>query len=132
VDLVSRTCRDRSKLRPNLVHRATYSFWTNNIIQGPRWVKKENYPFTAIPVFVRENTVLLLGPESIDVPDYDYANIGLEVRAYQVAKDAEVVVEVPSGEGPKWAGKVVVKGGKADGDGIKVGSVSEMKVTEDL
>jgi len=108
------------------------SFWTNSVIQGPRWVKKENYPFTSIPVYIRENTVLLLGPENVDVPDYDYAKVGLEVRSYQVADDQEVVVQVPSGDGPKWAGKITVKGGQACGDGVKVGVVSEMKVTDEL
>ncbi|KAG7529886.1 hypothetical protein FFLO_05334 [Filobasidium floriforme] len=107
-------------------------FWTNAVTTGPRWIKKENYPFTAIPVFVKENSVLLLGPDSVDVPDYEYSKVGLEVRAYQIPSDAEVVVQVPSGKGPEWAGKVVVKGGKAEGQGVKVDSVADMQEKEGL
>jgi hypothetical protein len=101
-------------------------------VTGPRWVKKENYPFTAIPVFVRENTVLLLGPEDVTVPDYKFAEIGLEVRKYQVAADADFEVPVPSGEGSEWVGKIKVKGGEVQGEGVKIGSLSEMKVEKDL
>jgi hypothetical protein len=83
-------------------------------------------------VFVKENSVLLLGPDSVDVPDYEYSKVGLEVRAYQVPDDAEVVVQVPSGKGPEWAGKVVFKGGKAEGQGVKVDSVADMQEKEGL
>lgn len=75
---------------------------------------------------------MLLGPDSVDVPDYEYAKVGLEVRAYQVPSDAEVVVQVPSGKGPEWAGKVVVKDGKAEGQGVKVDSVADMQEKEGL
>ena len=83
-------------------------------------------------MFVKENSVLLLGPDSVDVPDYEYAKVGLEVRAYQVASDVEVIVQVPSGQGSDWAGKVVVKGGKANGHGVKIDSVADMQEKEGL
>jgi hypothetical protein len=135
VDLVSRRKRVHQNRYPVLTSDSTLpnrSFWTNAVTTGPRWIKKENYPFTAIPVFVKENSVLLLGPDSVDVPDYEYAKVGLEVRAYQVPSDAEVVVQVPSGKGPEWAGKVVLKGGKAEGQGVKVDSVADMQEKEGL
>ncbi|RSH95008.1 hypothetical protein EHS25_000093 [Saitozyma podzolica] len=81
-------------------------FWTNEVIQGPKWVKKDNYPLDMIPVFVRPNSVLLLGPEDIRVPDYDYEKTQLEVRTY--ALDKEVAVDVPGLKG-EIVGRVKVK-----------------------
>jgi alpha-glucosidase (family GH31 glycosyl hydrolase) len=97
-----------------------FSFWTEEVIEGPRWEKKTEYPFTQIPVYVRENTVLCLGPESVDVPDYDYATIGLQVKTYAVANGQEAVVEIPTGNGKEWAGKVKVTGGDVKAEGVKV------------
>lgn len=74
--------------------------------------------------------MLLLGPESIDVPDYDYAKVGLEVRSYQVTD--EITVRVPSGHGAEWAGKVVVKGGDAKGHGVEIASVADMQERDGL
>lgn len=96
------------------------SFWTDEVIEGPRWVKKTDYPFTQIPVYVRENTVLCLGPESVDSPDYDYATIGLQVKTYAIADGEEAVVEIPTGNGKEWAGKVKVTGGDVKAEGVKV------------
>jgi alpha-glucosidase (family GH31 glycosyl hydrolase) len=81
-------------------------FWSNEVIQGPKWVKKDNYPLDMIPVFVRPNSVLLLGPEDIRVPDYDYEKTQLEVKTY--ALDKEVVVDVPGLQG-EIVGQVKVK-----------------------
>lgn len=92
------------------------SFWTGEVITGPKWVIKPNYPFTKIPVFVRPNSVLVLGPEGVQTPDYDYARTELEVRSYQI--EQEVVVSVPAASGPKWGGKITVtKDGKVTSSG---------------
>jgi hypothetical protein len=96
------------------------SFWTDEVLEGPRWVKKTDYPYTQIPVYVRENTVLCLGPENIDVPDYDYATIGLQVKSYAVEEGKEAMAEIPTGKGKEWAGKVVVKGGEVKAQGVTV------------
>jgi alpha-glucosidase (family GH31 glycosyl hydrolase) len=96
------------------------SFWTEEVLEGPRWIKKTGYPFTQIPVYVRENTVLCLGPESTDIPDYDYATIGLQVKTYAIADGEEAVVEIPTGNGKEWAGKVKVIGGDVKAEGVKV------------
>lgn len=90
------------------------------MVEGPRWVKKTDYPFTQIPVFVRENTVLCLGPESIDTPDYDYASVGLTVKSYAIEDGEEVVAEIPTGKGKEWAGKVVVKGEQVTAQGVRI------------
>jgi len=92
-------------------------FWTGEVIEGPKFVTKKDYPLDSIPVFVRPNTALLLGPEDVTVPDYEYAKVGLEVRAY--ALESEVEVKVPTGKGAAWAGSVkVAPGGKATASGV--------------
>lgn len=79
-------------------------FWSNKTETGPNWITEENYPLDSIPVYVREGTVLLLGPADIDVPDYKYGEVQLEARSYQVKE--EVTVDIPVGEGKGWAGQV--------------------------
>jgi alpha-glucosidase (family GH31 glycosyl hydrolase) len=92
-------------------------FWTGEVIEGPRYVTKNDYPLDSIPVFVRPNSVLLLGPEDVTVPDYEYAKAGLEVREYQLT--SEVEVQVPTGKGADWAGSVkVAPGGKVTASGV--------------
>lgn len=110
------------QLFPLANHNACFlSFWTNETLTGPRWHTIPSYPFTRIPCYVRENTVLLLGPEDVTVPDYEYAEVGLEVRKYEIeVGEGEVVVDVPSGRGAEWAGRVVVRGGEVRGEGVKL------------
>ncbi|WRT64223.1 uncharacterized protein IL334_001152 [Kwoniella shivajii] len=87
-------------------------FWTGEIVEGPKYVTKD-VPLDIIPVFVRPNSVILLGPEDITVPDYEYAKVKLEVREYQL--EGEVTVDIPVGKGPEWAGSVKISsGGKWD------------------
>jgi alpha-glucosidase (family GH31 glycosyl hydrolase) len=83
-------------------------FWTEEVITGPMWINKDDYPLDLIPVFVRPGSVLLLGPQDIDLPDYDYAKTELEVRTYQL--DQVVEVAVPGLNG-KLAGKVKISAG---------------------
>lgn len=92
-------------------------YWTGEVIEGPRFVRKTDYPIDQIPVFVRPNSALLLGPETIETPDYEYAKVGLEVHTYEL--DSEVEVQVPTGKGAKWAGSVkVAPGGKVSASGV--------------
>jgi alpha-glucosidase (family GH31 glycosyl hydrolase) len=89
-------------------------FWTNETISGPAYIKKTDYPLDMIPVFVKQGSVLLLGPEDVVVPDYEYGKVELEVREYALG-DEEVVVSVPSGKGSEWVGEIKVKkGGQYD------------------
>ncbi len=82
-------------------------FWTGEVVKGPKWVHHDNYPLDTIPVFVRPETVLLMGPRNIDIPDYDYSNVELECRHYQVTR--EVSAKVPVGKGAEWAGEIFVQ-----------------------
>lgn len=83
-------------------------FWspTKETVTGPKWVTKSDYPLDSIPVYVKEGSVLLLGPEDVNVPDYNYAEVELEARAYEVKEEVEV--DVPVGVGADIAGKVKV------------------------
>ena len=98
--------------------------WTDEMVEGPRWVTKKDYPLTCIPVFVKENSVLLLGPADVKIPDYEYGNVELEVRRYEIKEDVEVAV--PTGSGKAIAGTI-----KVSPNGIHSGSfkVTEKKTT---
>lgn len=96
------------------------SFWTKKVVTGPRWVSEPNYSFTRIPIFVRPNTILLLGPEGVTTPDYEYAEIGLEVQKYEL-EGGKVSVQVPTGKGTAWAGEVSIEGkGDVQSSGVKL------------
>lgn len=94
-------------------------FWTGEVIEGPKYVTKTDYPLDMIPLYVRPNTVLLLGPADVSIPDYSYAETKLTVKKYQVTED--VVVDVPVGKGSDWAGKVLFKkSGEVEQQGLKL------------
>jgi len=92
--------------------------WTDEVVEGPRWVKKTDYPLTCIPVFVKENSVILLGPADVKIPDYEYSKVELEVRAYEITKDVEVAV--PTGSGKSIAGTIKVSTSGVDSGAFKV------------
>ncbi|XP_006458460.1 hypothetical protein AGABI2DRAFT_183497 [Agaricus bisporus var. bisporus H97] len=92
------------------------NLWNKNrVIEGPKWVK-ELVPINEIPIWVRQGTVLVLGPSGTGKPDYDYTN-NLEVQAYNVGVEGveHVEVDIPAGKGVEIAGKVrVSKGDKVE------------------
>lgn len=92
------------------------NFWnTSRVIQGPKWIK-EHVPINEIPVWVREGSVLLLGPSGVGKPDYDYTR-DLEVRVYgfEAAGKENIEVDIPAGKGVEIAGKIkVTKGDKVE------------------
>lgn len=92
------------------------NLWNKNrVIEGPKWVK-ELVPINEIPIWVRQGTVLILGPTGTGKPDYDYTN-NLEVQAYNVGVEGveHVEVDIPAGKGVEIAGKVrVSKGDKVE------------------
>ena len=87
--------------------RWTSFFDTKRVIEGPRWVR-EKVPLNEIPIWVREGSVLVLGPEGVETPDYELSK-DVEVRVYELAEGQRVEVEVPSGEGKTIAGSVIVE-----------------------
>ena len=92
--------------------------WSNTKHVGPKWVTEDTYPFDLIPVFVRQNSVLLLGPKTVAKADYEYSKVELECRGYDV--EEEVEVRVPTGKGGEWAGSLRVgPGGEVKGNSGK-------------
>ena len=85
----------------------TSFFYPDRTIEGPQWVR-EVVPLNEIPVWVRQGSVLCLGPENQGRPDYDYTK-GLEVRVYNLPEGQPVLVEVPTGAGMNIAGTIKVE-----------------------
>ncbi|EIN07820.1 hypothetical protein PUNSTDRAFT_126725 [Punctularia strigosozonata HHB-11173 SS5] len=84
--------------------RWTSFFHPERVVTGPTWVK-EVVPLDDIPVWVRPNTILCLGPEHTGRPDYKLSE-GLEARLYELEEGAKVEAVIPTGETGKVAGTV--------------------------
>lgn len=85
----------------------TSFFNPQRVLQGPMWVK-EKVALDDIPLWVRQDSVLLLGPEKTGKPDYEF-NKGLEVRVYELTDEDSVRIHVPRGKGVDLVGEVVVR-----------------------
>lgn len=75
--------------------------WTSfynpqRMIEGPVWVK-EKVALDDIALWVRQGSILLLGPEKTSKPDYAYDK-GLEIRLYEFADGQSAEVGAPSGK----------------------------------
>ncbi|KAJ4133282.1 hypothetical protein NW754_016090 [Fusarium falciforme] len=107
------------------------SYFTNEVKTGPGWFK-EKHAFGTLPLYVRENTILVLGSRKQVGAAYDYAN-DVEVALYQTSPgakttvvdgDGKVVAELTVGSDGKLEGtqalkgdfKVVEKGRDLEGD----------------
>lgn len=87
--------------------RWTSFFHPSRTQYGPTWIK-EVVPIDEIPVWVRQGSVLCLGPSGIGRPDYDFAS-GVEVQVYELDEGQNVQAEVPTGKGAGIAGVVEAK-----------------------
>lgn len=87
--------------------RWTAFFNPSRVQAGPTWIK-EVVPIDQLPVWVRQGTVLALGPTGIGRPDYDFAS-AIDVHAYELEEGQIVQTEVPSGKGADIAGIVETK-----------------------
>ncbi|PIL23787.1 hypothetical protein GSI_13537 [Ganoderma sinense ZZ0214-1] len=87
--------------------RWTAFFDSSRMQVGPAWIK-EVVPIDQLPVWVRQGTVLALGPTGIGRPDYDFAN-AIDVHVYELGEGQIVQTEVPSGKGADIAGVVETK-----------------------
>ena len=86
--------------------RWTSFFQPTRTQTGPVWVK-EVVPIDQIPVWVRQGSVLCLGPAGIGRPDYEFGKAGLEVQAYELEM-GKVYTKIPAGKGKEAAGVVRV------------------------
>ena len=85
--------------------------WTNffdrsRVVEGPRWIR-EVVPLDDMPVWVREGTVLPLGPAGKRRPDYALAE-EIELAVFELAEGKEITVDLPTGAGNEYAGKATV------------------------
>jgi alpha-D-xyloside xylohydrolase len=70
-------------------------FFTNETKRGPGWFKAK-HNFDTLPLYIRENTILVLGGPQETRTVYDYSK-SVEVRLYHVKRGAKATVVDPEG-----------------------------------
>ena len=92
-------CKDTEETSIYLPEGEWTSLWDSSyVINGPRWIKRK-VPYDEVPVFVRENTMLVLGQPGMRQPDYDYV-VKPYVRVYGLKEEGMTATfDVPSGRG---------------------------------
>jgi alpha-D-xyloside xylohydrolase len=83
------------------------SYFTNEVKAGPGWFR-EKHAFGTLPLYVRENSILVLGKKDQLGAAYDYTS-DVEVAIYQAAPGTKTVVV--DGEGKTVAELEVGEGG---------------------
>ena len=84
----------------------TSFFNPSRVVRGPKWVK-EKIALDDIALWVREGSVLSLGPPGVDRPDYSYGD-AIELRIYEVQHDMKTDVIIPSGQATNIASTIHV------------------------
>ncbi|KAK7753880.1 hypothetical protein SLS62_004246 [Diatrype stigma] len=93
------------------------SFFTGEARDGPGWFR-ERHGFGSLPLYVRENTVLVLGKPGVRGVVYDYAE-DVEVALYEakegasaelVGSDGKIVGSLTVGAGGELKGTELLKG----------------------
>ncbi|SPO07764.1 related to glucosidase II, alpha subunit [Cephalotrichum gorgonifer] len=104
------------------------SYFTNEVKSGPGWFK-EKHAFGTLPLYVRENTVLVLGNRSQAGTVYDYTK-DVEVALYQVSIGAKAILV--NNEGEEIGELVVGADGKLTDTSILTGDVKISEVGRSL
>ncbi|KAG7284606.1 hypothetical protein NEMBOFW57_009211 [Staphylotrichum longicolle] len=86
------------------------NFFTGEVKSGPGWVT-ETHPFGTLPLYVRPNTLLVLGKEGEKRTVYDYAS-DVEVKSYFAGEGANAVLVDSEGN---TRGTLEVKNGQVTG-----------------
>ena len=86
--------------------RWTSYFDTSRTVDGPVWVK-EKVGLDDIPLWIRQDTVLALGPEKMGKPDYEF-NKNLDIRLYELGDKSSISVNIPNGSGTQISGTITV------------------------
>ena len=73
-------------------------WFTGETVEGGKWFKGD-YDYFHLPLFVRENTILVLGAHN-DRPDYDY-EVEPEIRIFGLRDGCTATAEVVSQEGDR-------------------------------
>ncbi|KAH7104869.1 alpha-glucosidase [Auriculariales sp. MPI-PUGE-AT-0066] len=79
---------------------------TGRTVSGPTWVR-ETVPLDSIPVWVRQGSIIALGPSGQGRPDYELSK-GVEVRVYELVDGQTVEAAVPSGKDQAFGGSIKV------------------------
>jgi alpha-D-xyloside xylohydrolase len=88
-------------------------FFTNKTKDGPGWFK-ETHDFGTLPLYVRENTILVLGKKGEKRTVYDYSG-DLEVCLYQVVDGATTTLVDNEGN---EVGNLTIDGGALNAVGV--------------
>lgn len=109
----------------------TSFFHSERVVQGPVWIT-EHVPIGDIPVWVRQGSVLCLGPAGIGRPDYNFAE-NLHIQVYELEEGQSVHVEIPSAEGSgvQTTVSVTKSGGEVKAELSGVGSFATLEVHTD-
>ncbi|KAI1166245.1 glycoside hydrolase family 31 protein [Nemania serpens] len=94
------------------------SFFTNQVREGPGWFR-EKHGFGSLPLYVKENTVLVLGKPGVKGAVYGYAE-DVEVCLYQVQENASV--ELVDNEGNAMGTLKIGSNGELEGKELLKGS----------
>ena len=84
-------------------------WFTGETVQGGGW-HKQQYDYFTLPLFVRQNTILVLGSHD-DRPDYDYEE-NPEIRIFGIQDGAAVSTEVISQTGERKFTITATRSGK--------------------
>ena len=85
----------------------TSLFDDSKIYEGPSWVK-ERVPLDLTPVWVRGGSIIVFGPAGVKRPDYALHK-NLQVKLYEIEDGFRERVEIPSGDGSRIAGSLLVE-----------------------
>lgn len=99
------------------------SFFTNEVRAGPGWFR-EKHGFGTLPLYVRENSILLLGKQGVRGAVYDYAE-DLEVCLYSVSEATKATLL--NNEGKEIGTIGVGADGKLQGEEILKGKPTVSK-----
>lgn len=99
------------------------SFFTNEVRSGPGWFK-EKHGFGTLPLYVRENSILLLGKQGVRGAVYDYAE-DLEVCLYGASEGTTAALW--DSEGKELGTIEVAADGKLKGEEILKGKPTVSK-----
>lgn len=104
------------------------SYFSNDVKTGPGWFK-EKHGFSTLPLYVRENTVLVLGSREQVGAAFDYAK-DVEIALYQTCSGAGATVV--NSEGKAVAELVVGSDGNLEGTNALKGDFKVSKSGRDL
>ena len=85
-------------------------WFTGETVEGGKWFKGD-YDYFHLPLFVRENTILVLGAHN-DRPDYDY-EVEPEIRIFGLRDGCTATAEVVSQKGERKFTITAAREGKA-------------------